>query len=102
NVVNPNITSPTADTVWVVGHQFNVTWDNSDLPPLLNITNLQGSVILGSINGDQEHLFLQTPLASGFFITDTSVEITVPNVPTGTYIIALLGDSGNQSPTFEI
>ena len=25
-VVDPLITSPTADTVWVVGNQYNVTW----------------------------------------------------------------------------
>lgn len=74
-VVDPKITSPTQDTVWVVGNQYNVTWfvwncyefaslfmsifrDNSDLPPLVNITNVQGEVVLGQFNGDGEKLYL--------------------------------------------
>ncbi|KIP02890.1 hypothetical protein PHLGIDRAFT_111507 [Phlebiopsis gigantea 11061_1 CR5-6] len=103
-VVDPKITSPTQDTVWVVGNQYNVTWfvDNSNLPPLVNITNVQGEVVLGQFNGDGEKLYLDSPLAQGFLITDSHAVITVPKVDDGNYIIVLLGDSGNQSPQFKI
>ena len=32
--------------------------DNSDLPPLVNITNVEGMVVLGQFNGDGEKLYL--------------------------------------------
>jgi hypothetical protein len=75
-VVDPMITSPTQTTVWVVGNKYNVTWcaqlwliiftlclqciyrSNANLPPLVDITNVQGEIVLGQFNGDGEHLFI--------------------------------------------
>ncbi|THG97296.1 hypothetical protein EW026_g4671 [Hermanssonia centrifuga] len=101
-VVDPKILTPTAQTTWVVGNQYNVTWDNTSLPPLVNITNVVGMVVLGQFNGDGEKLYLDDPLAQGFLLTDSFVVITCPDVDDGNYMIVLFGDSGNASPQFKI
>ncbi|KAJ3553668.1 hypothetical protein NM688_g3484 [Phlebia brevispora] len=102
SVYDPKILNPTAQTVWVVGETYEVTWDTSGLPPAANITNLIGQVVLGQLSDDSENLNLNNPLASGFLITDGEVSITVPSVTPGSYIIVLFGDSGNTSPQFQI
>ncbi|KAI0786877.1 hypothetical protein C8Q75DRAFT_769674 [Abortiporus biennis] len=103
DAVAPPITSPDASTVWQVGTIQTVTWDTSNLPPPANITNPTGKVILGFLTDDSENLMADSPLAQGFPITQGSVQITVPDVPSRTnYIIALIGDSGNISPLFSI
>lgn len=73
-VYSPKITSPTASTTWIVGNTYDVTWyvsfvasviartiephrDTSGLPPVNNLTNILGEVVLGQFNGDTEHLF---------------------------------------------
>ncbi|KIP12044.1 hypothetical protein PHLGIDRAFT_98827 [Phlebiopsis gigantea 11061_1 CR5-6] len=90
-IVNPPVTNPTAFTVWVVGNRYNVTWDITQLPPLANITNDVGRIVLGQFNGDGEKLYTDDPLANGFFITDASQEITCPDVDDGNYIIVCEG-----------
>ncbi|KZT11972.1 uncharacterized protein LAESUDRAFT_719922 [Laetiporus sulphureus 93-53] len=97
DVYVPQITSPTADTIWIAGEKYNVTWDTSDAP--VNITNYLGRVVLATnYVEDYEH-----PLASNFSILLGSIEVTAPNVTTGNdYSIVLFGDSGNYSPEFTI
>ncbi|KJA24372.1 hypothetical protein HYPSUDRAFT_200596 [Hypholoma sublateritium FD-334 SS-4] len=133
DVIAPTITSPTAASVWPIGTTQTVTWDTSNFPPVSQITNIIGQVILGfeannSLNLDFSEccprLVLRVskrlgipaaqrmlaelpaghnPLASGFNLTDGSVQITVPNVPPrDDYLIVLFGDSGNTSPAFSI
>jgi hypothetical protein len=92
----PTITSPDASTVWIEGHQYNVTWDTSNAPA--QISN-GASVRLG------EHGNLtSTVLASGFDLRTGWVTVTCPsNLTSGNfYSIILFGDSGDQSPQFSI
>ncbi|KAL5519896.1 hypothetical protein ACEPAG_1556 [Sanghuangporus baumii] len=103
DIANPPVISPNASTVWVVGQAQTVLWDTSDLPQ--QITNLQGVVVLGFLNDSSgnEHLMIDSPLASGFDIRSGQVNIVVPDVePRTDYIIALMGDSGNISDEFTI
>ncbi|KIM56796.1 hypothetical protein SCLCIDRAFT_131775 [Scleroderma citrinum Foug A] len=96
DVFVPPVVTPDANTVWVVGQYYDVTWDTSNPPA--QITNTEGQIYLivnGLIDFDYK-------LASGFNILDGSVQIQVPNVPTGTYAIVLFGDSGNDSQSFTI
>ncbi|KAA1469741.1 hypothetical protein DENSPDRAFT_640884 [Dentipellis sp. KUC8613] len=98
-VVDPPITSPTASTVWTVGDKVNVTWDASIVPS----GNFTGKLVLGAQTSDSENLQLDNPLADAFDLHSGTVEITVPNVASGTnYIVVLFGDSGNASPQFTI
>ncbi|KAI0926917.1 hypothetical protein AcV5_007589 [Taiwanofungus camphoratus] len=97
DVFVPPVTSPNRGTVWVVGQKYNVTWDTSHAP--VNITNKIGKVVLAK-NGSQDY---EHPLAGNFSILLGSIEVTCPNVTTGTdYAIVLFGDSGNYSPDFTI
>jgi hypothetical protein len=49
------------------------------------------------------NLQMDSPLAEGFRLRAGKQEITVPSVPQrNDYIVVLMGDSGNQSPTFTI
>ncbi|TEB33219.1 hypothetical protein FA13DRAFT_195214 [Coprinellus micaceus] len=103
DVVVPKIISPTASSVWPVGSTQTVTWDTSDFPPYNQITNKLGRVILGRDTGDSLNLDIDHPLAQGFNITNGKVDIVVPNVPPrNDYLIVLMGDSGNTSPSFAI
>lgn len=73
----------------------------------INDPNAKGSIILGYLSDDKkdmnEHLDLDHPLATGFMLTDGSHDIVIPNVAERkTYIIVLMGDSGNASPKFTI
>lgn len=101
DVVDPPITSPTADTVWHVGEKQLVTWSTEGLPA--NITNPVGMLVLGYNYNNSENLMLNSPLATNINYTDGQVLITVPNVETREdYIVVLFGDSGNASPKFTI
>ncbi|KAF5315420.1 hypothetical protein D9619_007420 [Psilocybe cf. subviscida] len=103
DVITPKITSPTKDSVWPVGSTQTVTWDTSDFPPVSQITNIIGKVILGFDENDSLNLDFEHPLASNFNLTDGSVKLTVPDVqPRDDYLIVLFGDSGNTSPSFSI
>ncbi|GJE91589.1 hypothetical protein PsYK624_077390 [Phanerochaete sordida] len=102
DVWSPKITSPTGKTVWIAGTNVTVTWDTSNQPA--DITNPVGKVLLGHVeDGTDEHLDVDHPLADGFDIRAGKVQVTVPNVSPGSdYIIVVMGDSGNKSPTFTI
>ncbi|KIL61384.1 hypothetical protein M378DRAFT_199551 [Amanita muscaria Koide BX008] len=103
DVVDPPVTAPNASTVWTAGSTQLVVWDTSKLPPYNQITNKVGTVVLGFLDSNGENLMLDKPLAKGFNITQGSIQVVVPNVQTRTnYIIVLMGDSGNASPTFSI
>ncbi|KAF9261451.1 hypothetical protein L218DRAFT_870148 [Marasmius fiardii PR-910] len=99
DVWNPRITSPNADTVWVVGTKVNVTWDTSDAPQRIS----SGSAVMlrNSTGPTPADLYLKK--VNTFDLRDGTVEVTVPDVPPGTdYVVVLFGDSGNWSPEFEI
>ncbi|KAH8104791.1 hypothetical protein BXZ70DRAFT_616953 [Cristinia sonorae] len=101
--VAPPITKPAAGDVWRVGESVTVTWDTSTLPPRANVSNPQGTIVLGFLENDSENLMLNSPLAKGFDIFAGSQDVTVPDVPPkDNYIIALIGNSGNISPEFSI
>ncbi|KAJ2912628.1 hypothetical protein MD484_g7794, partial [Candolleomyces efflorescens] len=103
DVVVPRITSPTASSVWPIGSTQFVTWDTSDFPPDDQITNPLGRVLLGFDSGDSLNLDIDNPLAEGFSIRDGRVSIVVPDVPPrDDYLIVLMGNSGNTSPSFAI
>ncbi|KAJ7133010.1 hypothetical protein C8R46DRAFT_945182 [Mycena filopes] len=103
SVYSPPITKPDASTRWARGTDALVTWSTSNMPE--QITNATGRVLLGYLEdgSSNEHLDVDHPLAQGFNITDGSVKIHVPDVlPRDNYIVVLMGDSGNKSPTFTI
>ncbi|KAG2152999.1 uncharacterized protein EDB93DRAFT_1135899 [Suillus bovinus] len=101
DVVDPPITSPTADTVWHVGEKQLVTWSIDGLSS--NVTNPVGMLVLGYMYNDSENLMLNSPLATNINYTVGQALITVPNVETREdYIVVLFGDSGNASPEFTI
>ncbi|KAF8630011.1 hypothetical protein AX15_003160 [Amanita polypyramis BW_CC] len=103
DVVAPPVTAPNATSTWSVGSVQTVVWDTSMLPPDNEITNKIGQVVLGHLGGGGLNLMLDNPLASGFKITQGSINVVVPNVPPrNDYIVVLFGDSGNTSPAFAI
>ncbi|VDC03357.1 unnamed protein product [Peniophora sp. CBMAI 1063] len=100
----PPITAPDAQTVWRVGAQETVRWDTSDAPA--DPTSTSATIYLGYMNYDGEggeNLDTEHPLATDVDLTKGEYTITVPTVPhRDTYIVALVGDSGNISPEFTI
>ncbi|KAK7690383.1 hypothetical protein QCA50_007041 [Cerrena zonata] len=103
DAVAPPITKPDGSTTWKVGDTVQVTWDTSGLPPPANVTNPTAKIILGSLEGTDENLMFDTPLAQGFSIFAGTVSFSVPDVPPKeNYIVCLFGDSGNISPIFSI
>ncbi|KAI0043943.1 hypothetical protein FA95DRAFT_1562764 [Auriscalpium vulgare] len=102
-VVSPAVTAPVAGAVWPVHSTQLVTWDTAHIPPAGS--NNTGLVLLGhGVPGsDSENLDIDHPLASGFKISDGSVEVVTPDVaPDSAYFVVLFGDSGNRSPAFTI
>ncbi|GAW00154.1 hypothetical protein LENED_001654 [Lentinula edodes] len=90
-----------ASTVWKVNDHADVTWITTGAPA--QITNPNGTILLGHMSDNgSENLDLQHPLASYVNLTLGKATIEVPDVPTGRYIIVLMGDSGNRSPEFMI
>ncbi|KAH8093882.1 hypothetical protein BXZ70DRAFT_1010210 [Cristinia sonorae] len=103
DVYSPRISDPRTATTWIAGSTAVVKWDTSDPPR--SITNRSGKLVLGYIDArtDNEHLFLDNPLAANFDIMRGSIKVRVPQVPPGNnYIVVLFGDSGNRSPEFTI
>ncbi|KAI0278295.1 hypothetical protein BGY98DRAFT_933881 [Russula aff. rugulosa BPL654] len=100
----PKVTNPNAATVWTTGSKETVIWDTSNRPE--NVTNPVGTLLLGYINSDGsggENLDVAHPLAQGFQLSAGSVEVTVPVVkPRNSYIVVLIGDSGDASEPFNI
>jgi len=101
-VYSPTIQSPSKGTVWKAGSKQLVTWDTTSVPS--GAEKNKGTILLGYLdNTGSENLDIQHPLASGFLLTAGQQTITVPKVPKkSTYIIAVLGDSGNISQQFTI
>ncbi|CAK5284068.1 unnamed protein product [Mycena citricolor] len=109
-VIRPHITSPTEAVKWAPGSVQNITWETDQIPP--NLMNSHGSMLLGyitrytdddGVRRTNENLNLSVPLATNFTIGKGWHTITVPDVPPrDSYIVALLGDSGNISPQFKI
>ncbi|KAG9316645.1 hypothetical protein JVU11DRAFT_2699 [Chiua virens] len=97
DVWTPPITYPDANTEWVVGETYTVTWDTSNEPT--EVTNPTGYIYLR--HGDSTE---SNPIASGFPLTDGSIDVTVPadTQPDTDWMVVLMGDSGNWSPTFTI
>jgi len=100
---NPKITCPHHKTVWTAGQHVTFTWDTSGIPEDYKGT---GKLILGWLTHDSsnEHLQLDEPLHENFLLTDGFCEATLPHdLPTRhSYIVVLMGNSGNASPKFTI
>lgn len=92
----PPITYPTLGTLWKIGANHTVTWDNSNPPP--EITNPDGVIYLRKGNQTTDII-----LASDFKVVNGHVIVKVPKVQPGNdYCLVLFGDSGNFSPQFTI
>ncbi|TFY65821.1 hypothetical protein EVG20_g5268 [Dentipellis fragilis] len=98
----PAITSPKKDDVWTIGSIVSVQWDTANPPQ--QVTNYNGRLLLGYMDGSgNENLDTEHPLAQDFDLREGKVDISVPNVPSkDSYIVVLIGDSGNTSPEFTI
>ncbi|KAN0118575.1 hypothetical protein V8E52_004998 [Russula decolorans] len=100
----PRVTIPNSQTDWKVGSSQTVTWDTSNPPS--QVTNPVGTLLLGYLNPDGsggENLDVDHPLAQNFQLDAGSVTVTVPTVdPKDSYIVVLIGDSGNASEEFTI
>ncbi|KAJ2920536.1 hypothetical protein H1R20_g16559, partial [Candolleomyces eurysporus] len=105
-VVNPHITAPQQNEFWAKGSKHVVRWDTDKIPQGEHAAPLKGLVVLGysTPDSDDEHLDLDHPLASGFSLSDGSVEVEIPSDAASRkdYFIVLFGDSGNVSPNFTI
>ncbi|KAG0704484.1 hypothetical protein DFH29DRAFT_372511 [Suillus ampliporus] len=92
----PTIISPTSDSTWTVGGTFLVTWDTSSEPS--QVTNPTGEIYLRQGDATQSD-----PIESGFPLSDGQVYVTIPGDTTpGTWMVVLIGDSGNWSDEFPI
>ncbi|SAM02294.1 hypothetical protein [Absidia glauca] len=104
-VLNPQITSPSADTKWRAGDTRTVTWDTENVTGGPIPEGMKGTIKLGYLDpkdGPNEHL--NWDLGSGFDLNKGSFVVTLPSEleTKRTYIIVLMGDSGNASPQFTI
>jgi len=90
----PTILTPDTNTIWKIGTCQNVTWDTSNAP--VNISNGSGVQLINA-----NRTFLQF-LAKGFNLRNGFVDVTVPKVTPGQFMITLFGDSGDTSPLFQI
>jgi len=104
DVWSPKITSPTKGAVWCEGSTVSVTWDTSNPPA--QVTDPSGTIFLGyELSGGSggENLDVDHPLASGFPLSQGQVSFKVPYVKhRDSYIVVLMGDSGNGSEEFTI
>ncbi|KAH7908835.1 hypothetical protein BJ138DRAFT_1068113 [Hygrophoropsis aurantiaca] len=101
-VYDATITNPNANTTWRVGTKVVITWNTNGIP---EGSKAKGKILLGHVSGGDlnEHLDHEHPLAESFLLSAGSIAATVPEVETRQdYVIVLLGDSGNKSPTFSI
>ncbi|GAA97830.1 uncharacterized protein L969DRAFT_52262 [Mixia osmundae IAM 14324] len=97
----PPITKPLAGVTWYSGSKQRVEWSTAKLPEDGKKQN--GTLVLGYLADDSEHLMLDTPLAKDFKLGRGHTYITVPDVPErDDYILCLFGDSGNISALFTI
>ncbi|ORY99352.1 hypothetical protein BCR43DRAFT_513470 [Syncephalastrum racemosum] len=102
-VWNPQITEPSSATVWKAGDNVNVKWDTTiqgeKIPDGVDGIIKLGYLEDGSIN---EHLYWT--LAGNFPLNRGYQNVTLPSdlETKDSYIIVLMGDSGNASPKFTI
>ncbi|ORZ12677.1 hypothetical protein BCR42DRAFT_419748 [Absidia repens] len=104
-VLNPKITSPTADTKWRAGDKRTITWDTEHVVGGPIPASYKGTLKLGYLDPkDSPNEHLKWDLASGFPLNKGSQVVTLPaDLETKrTYIIVLMGNSGNASPQFTI
>ncbi|KAJ7186036.1 hypothetical protein C8R46DRAFT_881260 [Mycena filopes] len=95
DVFDPPVTSPSAGAVLVSKTPTTITWDTTSAP-----VNISNKALLMLRKGEITAPFI---LAEGFDLRSGSLDITVPNVLTGSdYAFVLFGDSGNFSPVFTI
>ncbi|SAM05746.1 hypothetical protein [Absidia glauca] len=104
-VLNPKITSPTAESKWRAGDQRTITWDTENVVGGPIPADYTGVIKLGYLDpkdSPNEHLYWE--LASGFPLNKGSQSVTLPQdlETRRTYIIVLMGNSGNASPEFTI
>jgi hypothetical protein len=107
-VINPTITTPNSGTKWRAGGSFIVKWDTTFFDGTGQVPipeGATGTIKLGYLEGDDqynEHLFWD--LATGFPLNSGAQRIDLPvELETKTsYIIVLMGNSGNASPKFTI
>ncbi|KAJ8456766.1 hypothetical protein ONZ51_g11930 [Trametes cubensis] len=101
---SPRVIDPHSQTIWTAGKVETVSWDTTGV----NVYDggnrpLAGQILLGYlINSTNQYLWADEPIATGFLLLEKQTQVIVPEVPTGTYFIALLGDSGNWSQLFKI
>lgn len=107
-VINPTINVPNANTKWRAGGTFVVKWEttyNDGEKQVAIPSGQKGYIKLGYLENDDpynEHLLWD--LASDFNLDSGAQSITLPSdlETKRTYIIVLMGDSGNASPKFTI
>ncbi|TBU61912.1 hypothetical protein BD310DRAFT_920126 [Dichomitus squalens] len=96
---SPPILKPNHITQWEALEDQTVTWDASGL----NVTGLNGTILLGFVRPDTTRFVYQEPLAQNFALADEAVNIILPDLPTNNrYFLILLGDMNNTSPLFGI
>ncbi|KAJ3980531.1 hypothetical protein F5890DRAFT_688200 [Lentinula detonsa] len=110
DVWSPTITYPKGEhIVWESGLTvYNMTWETADIPE--RAQNNTGIIMLGYLDDDDdssdEHLDWENPLASDFPLSDGIASFTIDptrNLTTmDSYILCLLGDSGNISDRLTI
>ncbi|CAO3609749.1 unnamed protein product [Cunninghamella echinulata] len=104
-VLNPTILYPSANTKWKAGESYTVTWDTENVLGGPIPADYKGTIMLGYLtkeDGSNEHL--KWKLASDFPLNQGSYKVTLPpKLETRkTYIIVLMGNSGNASKQFTI
>ncbi|CEP11853.1 hypothetical protein [Parasitella parasitica] len=109
-VINPKITTPNSGTKWRAGQTYVVKWEttyNDGTGKQVPIpSEYKGTIKLGYLEKNDpynEHLKFGD-LAKDFALNAGSQTITLPaDLETKTsYIIVLMGNSGNASPKFTI
>ncbi|KAI9322637.1 hypothetical protein BX666DRAFT_1897114 [Dichotomocladium elegans] len=102
-VWNPTITTPNAATKWRAGQSYTVKWETTVLGEEIP-DGVKGTIYLGYLEGDDYNEHLNWKLASNFALNKGSQRITLPSdLPTrNSYIIVVMGDSGNASAKFRI
>ncbi|CAO3668782.1 hypothetical protein G6F56_003954 [Rhizopus delemar] len=107
-VINPTITTPNSSTKWRAGGSFVVKWAttyNDGEKDVAIPSTQKGYIKLGYLESDDEYNeHLLWDLASDFNLDSGAQTITLPSdlETKRTYIIVLMGDSGNASPKFTI
>ncbi|KAI8367968.1 hypothetical protein EDC96DRAFT_505928 [Choanephora cucurbitarum] len=105
-VINPKITTPSSGTKWTAGQNVTVKWKTTygpDKTPIPEI--MRGYIKLGYFEkGDKYNEHLKWDLASNFSLSSGAQRVTLPSdlETKHSYIIVLMGDSGNASKEFTI